>query len=144
MEDVVFYRGPNIEGARGLDNLIDLFRRPEHQEAIAGGMAHLPSLPLVDIRGDEAFATSYLLLMYLNHEGDTYVLPNHGPSQGYLIHRVVINRWHFKKIDGTWKIQSRLLLPIDGSEDHMTILRKGLVGLVAARNHTPIPDEARS
>jgi len=132
-EDAVFYRGPDIEGARGLPALTNLFRRPEHGQAIAGGLAHFCSLPLIELRDNEAFVTSYLLLLYLNHDGKVHNLPNHGPSQGYLVHRVVVNRWQLVKVAGNWKIKSRLILPADGSREHLSLLTQGLASVLAER-----------
>ena len=67
-------------------------QRPEHHAAIRSGLAHFVGLPLVNLKGDTATATSYLMITHLDHEGEPRDLPNHGMSTGYRIHRAVVNR----------------------------------------------------
>jgi hypothetical protein len=125
-EDGVFDRGPTLDGAQGSNNIAAFIERPEHGEAIAGGLAHFAGLPLIDLRGDTAWVTSYLQIIHLDHEGTPRMLPNHGVSTGYRIHRTVVNRWELERIEGRWKIARRTLLPVDGSEAHQDLLRQGL------------------
>ncbi|MHC6224418.1 nuclear transport factor 2 family protein [Pseudomonas sp. X10] len=126
LADGVFDRGPSLDGAKGAENIAAFIRRPEHDEAIGGGLAHFAGLPLIDLRGDIAIVTSYLMIVHLDHEGAPRELPNHGFSSGYRIHRVVVNRWELERCDGRWKIAKRTLLPVDGSEGHQALLRRGL------------------
>jgi hypothetical protein len=58
-EDGVFDRGPKLEGAKGVDAIASFTLKPEHKEAIQGGLAHFAGLPLIDLRGNEAIVTSY-------------------------------------------------------------------------------------
>jgi hypothetical protein len=125
-KDGIFDRGPTLDGARGAADIAAFIERPEHHEAIAGGLAHFAGLPLIDLRGDFAVVTSYLQIVHLDHEGQPRDLPNHGTSTGYRIHRAVVNRWELQRIDGQWKILRRTLLPVDGSQGHQDLLRKGL------------------
>jgi hypothetical protein len=122
----IFDRGPTLDGAKGARNIAAFIERPQHREAIAGGLAHFAGLPLIDLRGDVAVVTSYLQIVHLDHEGEQRVLSNHGMSTGYRIHRAVVNRWELERCDGRWKIARRTLLPVDGSEFHQELLRKGL------------------
>ena len=55
VEDGVFDRGPSLSGARGVQEIASFTLKPEHQEAIRGGLAHFASLPLIDLQGDQAF-----------------------------------------------------------------------------------------
>lgn len=125
-EDGVFDRGPTLDGATGAENIAAFILRPEHGEAIRGGLAHFAGLPLVDLRGDVAIVTTYLMIVHLDHEGLPRSLPNHGISTGYRIHRVVVNRWELERHDGRWMIAKRTLLPVDGSDIHHGLLWKGL------------------
>jgi hypothetical protein len=128
-EDGLFDRGPALDGAKGAEEIAAFIQRPQHDEAIRGGLAHFAGLPLVDLRGDVAVATTYLMIVHLDHEGRPRDLPNHGVSMGYRIHRAVVNRWELERHDGRWMIARRTLLPVDGSEIHQELLRKGLDGL---------------
>ncbi|MFZ3485722.1 nuclear transport factor 2 family protein [Sphingomonas sp. 3-13AW] len=125
-EGGVFDRGPQLDGATGGDNIAAFVQRPEHATAIRGGLAHFAGLPLIDLRGDIAVVTSYLMIVHLDHEGTPRDLPNHGVSTGYRIHRAVINRWELERRDGQWTIARRVLLPVDGSPEHQHLLRQGL------------------
>ncbi len=133
LDDGVFDRGPGLEGARGVDAIASFTLKPEHEEAIRGGLAHFVSLPLIDLRGAEAFVTSYLQIVQLDREAPLRDLPNHGPSHGYRIHRVLVNRWHLVKRGPEWWVQSRTLLPVDGSAAPRQLLTDGLAGVLSDR-----------
>lgn len=137
-ENGVFDRGPMLDGARGAKDIAAFIQRPEHEEAIRGGLAHFTGLPLVDLRGDVAVVTSYLLIVHLDHEGEPRGLPNHGISTGYRIHRTVVNRWELEWRDSRWIIKKRTLLPVDGSDIHRELLRRGLNDL-----HLLPPEESQ-
>lgn len=115
-----------MDGARGVADIAAFIQRPEHEDAIAGGLAHFAGLPLIDLRGDNAVVTSYLQILHLDHEAGQRDLPNHGFSRGYRIHRVVINRWELERTEEGWKIARRTLLPVDGALAHRELLRKSL------------------
>jgi len=134
VEDGVFDRGPKLEGARGVDAIASFTLKPEHKEAIQLGLAHFTGLPLVDLRDDEAIVTSYLQILYLDHQGEPRELPNHGVSQGYRIHRVVANRWQLAKMNGEWMIKTRTILPIDGSPEPLQLLSQGLNDVLNSRH----------
>ena len=46
VDDGVFDRGENLSSARGRDALAAQVRSPEHQAAIAGGLAHFTGYPM--------------------------------------------------------------------------------------------------
>ena len=116
LDEGVFDRGPTLDGARGVDAIAAFTLKPEHEEAIRGGLAHFVGLPLIDLRDDEAAVTSYLQIIQLDDQAVPRDLPNHGSSHGYRIHRVVVNRWHLVKRGTELWVQSQTLLPMDGSE----------------------------
>ena len=91
--DGIFDRGPTLDGAKGAEAIAAFIERPEHHEAIANGLAHFVGLPLIDLRGDVAVVTSYLQILHLDRDGQPGILPNHGMSTGYRIHRVVVIRY---------------------------------------------------
>ncbi len=99
---------------------------PGHQQAIQGGLAHFAGLPYIELDGDAATVTSYLQILHPDGRGGERELPNHGASPGYRIHRVVANRWVLTRTQGSWKIKSRKLRPIDGSAPAREILAQAL------------------
>ena len=133
VEDGVFDRGPSLSGARGVQEIASFTLKPEHQEAMRGGLAHFASLPLIDLQGDQAFVTSYIQILQLDHEGTPRELANHGTSLGYRVHRVVTNRWHLVKAGGQWMIKSRTIRSIDGTDEPLALLSQGLSSVLAAR-----------
>lgn len=132
LEDGVFDRGPTLDGAKGAADIAAFIQRPEHHEAIQAGLAHFVGLPLVHLHGDTATATSYLLIVHLDHAASPRELPNHGTSLGYRIHRAVVNRWELVRQAGRWMIAKRTLLPVDGSDGHQQLLERALAELPTA------------
>jgi hypothetical protein len=130
LEDGVFDRGPTLDGATGVENIAAFTLRPAHEQAIRDGLAHFAGLPLIDLDGDHAVVTSYLMIIHLDHEASSRELPNHGASQGYRIHRVVVNRWELERRNRRWMIAKRTLLPVDGSEPPLELLRRGLGAII--------------
>lgn len=128
-ENGVFDRGPTLDGAQGAKEIAAFIQRPEHEAAIRSGLAHFVGLPLIDLRGDHAIVTSYLMIVHLDHEGAERDLPNHGISTGYRIHRAVVNRWQLVRQDNRWTIERRTLLPVNGSDIQRELLRGALDSL---------------
>lgn len=137
MEDGVFNRGEQLDGAKGVEAIAAFILRPAHEEAIKSGLAHFAGLPLIDLRGDTAVVTSYLQLLQLDNQGERREMANHGYSTGYRIHRVVVNRWELIRHEGRWKISSRTLLPVDGTDAPRQLLARGLADVLAAARGTP-------
>ncbi|MBD3005391.1 MULTISPECIES: nuclear transport factor 2 family protein [unclassified Streptomyces] len=122
--DVVFDRGAGLAGARGRDNMVTFVGSDAHHTAIAGGLAHFGNLPLIELNGDTAMATSYIALITPDEKGEERELANHGTSTGFRIHRIVANRWSLVREDGRWSIASRKVLPMDGSGPALDMLRQ--------------------
>ena len=125
-EDGVFDRGEHLMGATGNLEIAAIMRTPGHQAAIHGGLAHFAGLPHIAIDGDTAVVTSYLQILTPQTSGEAVEIPNHGASKGFRIHRVAANRWELRRTAKGWKIKSRTLRPLDGSEPARAILRRAL------------------
>lgn len=123
-EDFVFDRGPGLHGAQNRDEMVALVDSDAHRTAIAGGLAHFGNLPLVELHGDTAVATSYLAFLTPDEKGEERELANHGTSTGFRIHRVLANRWSLVREDGRWSIRSRTVLPMDGSGPALEMVRQ--------------------
>ena len=123
-EDTVFDRGPSLSGAVGRDKLLEMVQSPAHQKAIDNGLVHFGNLPLVELHGDHATATSYVMLLASDRDGSPRELSNHGSSRGYWIHRMIVNRWSLHKIAGKWQIKERKMLFHDGSPEARDLIRQ--------------------
>src|SRR5438105_14046437 len=126
VEDGVFDRGENLSSPRGRDTIASHVLAPEHQAAIAGGLAHFTGLPHAAIDGDTAVVTSYLQILVPQREGEPVEVPGHGRSRGFRVHRMTANRWELVRTAQGWKIKQRTLRQLDGSEDARRILRQAI------------------
>jgi hypothetical protein len=126
VDDGVFDRGGNLSSPRGRDAISDQVLSPEHQAAIARGLAHFTGLPHVAIDGDSAVVTSYLQILVPQTQGDPVEVPNHGSSKGFRVHRLTANRWELVRTREGWKIKHRTLRPLDGSEGARQILQQAI------------------
>ena len=54
----------------------------------------------------------------------------HGASKGFRIHRVAANRWELTRTPKGWKIRSRTLRPLDGTEPARQILKRALESIL--------------
>ncbi len=100
--------------------------RPEHREAIAGGLCHFAGLPRVAINGDTAVAISYLQIITPHRGAKPMEVPGHGASAGFRIHRAGANRWDLVRTADGWKVKRRTLRPLDGAQDARDLLNCAL------------------
>jgi SnoaL-like domain len=114
------------KGAVGNEAVAAIVKTPEHQAAIAGGLAHFASLPHVTIDGDTAVATSYLQILMPHPTDEPMELSGHGTTRGFRIHRVGANRWELVRTAQGWKIKRRTLRPLDGSAPARELLKGAL------------------
>jgi hypothetical protein len=121
-EDATFDRGANVHGAAGRDQLIALVESDAHKSAIAGGMAHFGNLPYVQIDGDVAQVTSYIMIVTFNGDAAPRELANHGLSNGHNIFRLVANRWTVVRTAEGWRVKIRRVFPMDGSKPAQELL----------------------
>ena len=126
VDDGVFDRGENLSSPRGRDAISDQVLSPEHQAAIARGLANFTGLPHVAIDGDTATVTSYLQILVPQTQGDPVDVPNHGSSRGFRVHRLTANRWELVRTREGWKIKHRTLRQLDGSEGARKILQQAI------------------
>jgi len=125
-EDGVFDRGEGLSGAVGNTEIAAITQTPGHQEAIASGLAHFSGLPYIELDGDAAYVTSYLQILHPDGHYGERELANHGSSPGFRIHRMVANRWVLTRTPDGWKIKTRKIRPIDGSQPARDILMQAI------------------
>jgi hypothetical protein len=116
------------KAAHGNEAIGAIVERPEHQAAIAGGLAHFAGLPRIDIDGDTAVVTSYLQILTPDTGAEPVALSGHGESKGFRIHRVGANRWELTRTPQGWKVARRQLRTLDGSPQAREILRRAFAG----------------
>jgi hypothetical protein len=112
------------KAARGNKAIGAIVERPEHQAAMAQGLAHFAGLPHIELHGDTAVVTSYLQILTPNVDAEPATLAGHGESKGFRVHRVGANRWELKRTPQGWKIARRELRTLDGSPEARELLRR--------------------
>jgi hypothetical protein len=112
--------------ASGNQAISEMPQKPEHHQAIRGGLAHFAGLPHVTIDGDRAVVTSYLQILAAHPTADEIEVPAHGKSKGYRIHRVGANRWELVRTADGWKIERRTYRTLDGTDPALDLLRRAL------------------
>jgi hypothetical protein len=115
-------RGGNFGIKHGGKTIAAGLKSEAHRAAMTVGVTHFVGLPVIEIDGDEATATNYLLIVTpLN--GPEQEIPNHGASSGFRIHRAVTNRWELVRTHLGWKFKSRTIRLCDGSEAARQLLQ---------------------
>jgi hypothetical protein len=98
-------------GRAGVGAMIDGL--PLHRELLAQGCTHSIDLPVIDVRGDHATAVGHGFL--LRREDDRFV-----------VWRSTAVRWTCERVDGRWRIASRVNRLLDGSSPAREHLNAGL------------------
>jgi hypothetical protein len=117
---------PGGKSATGAVAIAAMLAAPGHQAAIEGGLAHFCGLPKIELHGDRAFVTSYLLILAPQTAGEPVEVPNHGTARGFRVHRAGANRWELARSAEGWKIVRRTQHVLDGSDPARALLRQGL------------------
>jgi len=113
--DAIFDRGESLHGANGRDSLVAMVESQAHKAAMDGGLAHFGNLPFIELDGDTATVTSYIMLVTFDRNSDERELANHGTSKGHSIFRVVANRWTVVRTDEGRRIKVRKVFAMDGT-----------------------------
>jgi hypothetical protein len=83
-----------------------------HQSLIAGGAAHVLSLPFVAVDGDRAVATDY---------GRVYQFDEHGT---FGVWRVVVSRWELERTSDGWRVVQRINQLLNGAAKGRSLLSR--------------------
>ena len=87
-----------------------------HQGLIAGGAAHVLTVPHIIINGDEASGRSYALNIRWDAAGDQF-----------RVGRVSANTWHWVRTGQGWRVAERVNASLDGSAGHRLLLEPPVV-----------------
>jgi len=120
-EDGTFDRGAadpkqhsgHFEGAYGIEAILKEVGGPALQAAREAGLCHIMTAPQIEIRGDEAAATGYTLMVA--RDGDEF-----------RVRRPTANRWDLVRDGDRWKIKRRTLRLLDGSPQARELLGRAV------------------
>lgn len=101
-----------FEGAASVREMIESL--PLHRELMAGGCAHMVTMPVVWVSGDRAVALCHGQL--LRHRGD-----------GFEVWRTSATRWELERTPEGWKVASRVNRLLDGDESARDLFRRGVL-----------------
>jgi len=100
-DDVVYDMG-TLGTFTGKAELMPVYREHAHQTLIAGGSAHIGSIPHVTVEGDRAQAVHYATL-FRHHQGH------------FELFRLAAAVWSFRRRDdGRWEATERVLRNLTG------------------------------
>ena len=118
-----------LEVFRGSDGIADMIASlPLHREIMAGGSAHMATMPVVQVSGDHATALCHGQLLRFDQEADAF-----------RVWRTTAVRLEFRRTSDGWKIFRRVNRLLDGSDASHQHFRDGLraVGAVPAEASAP-------
>jgi SnoaL-like domain len=115
-------------GADGIGDMIASL--PLHRDIMAGGSAHLATMPVVHVDGDRATALCHGQLLRFDREADAF-----------RIWRATAVRLEFRRTGEGWKIYRRANRLLDGSDASHQHFRDGLAD-VGATPEQAVPAEA--
>lgn len=105
-----------MEGAAAVASMVT---SQAHQAFVAGGCAHFQGPVDVAVRGDQADAVGYSLMLV--HD-----------SEGFQLRRVTANHWRLTRTSQGWRVARRTSRKLDGSEAARQVLCRS----------TPVAEEA--
>ncbi len=117
LTDGPILRGADRTSSRG--DIEEMLGDELHQGYLAGGCAHVMSLPHVRVADDRAIAVGYQQVTL--HENGRY-----------RVHRMSVHTFYLERIAGEWLIRRRTARRINGSERTREALRDGLRGDICA------------
>jgi SnoaL-like domain len=120
-ENATFDRG--IKQDKGREEILKIINAPEQKVAIKAGMTHLAMLPHIQLKGDSAVATGYLLIIMPDSAASHVKLAGKGISPGFSIYQVTVNKYTLKRTTDGWKVTKRVVRPIT-AKDARTIIQK--------------------
>lgn len=94
----------------GRAGLRDMVRGELHQRLLTGGGGHFVGVPYIEVRGNSATAVTHALLLVQRREDDDFK-----------VWRLTATRWEWERVDGAWRIRTRINRKLDGSQSARAI-----------------------
>lgn len=93
------------------DEIAGMYGWPGHLDLVKTGCAHLTATPKISVKGDEAEAVGYSVVIL--REEDRWFL-----------WRAAVNHWTLRRTDAGWRIVERYNRALNGSEESLATMRK--------------------
>jgi len=104
---------PRIASLDGREEIRAMVAGDDHQTIIGLGSAHYIGMPAIRIRGDEAMAINYTLL-----------IQRHPESGENVLERVCASKWVLRRGAEGWRVRRRSQILLDGRGTSRDILRE--------------------
>lgn len=93
------------------DEIAGMYSWPGHVDLVRTGCAHLTATPKISVKGDEAEAVGYSVVIL--REDDRWFL-----------WRAAVNHWTLRRTEAGWRIVERFNRALNGSEESLATMRK--------------------
>lgn len=110
-----------LEGAPAIREMIETL--PLHRALLERGVAHMVTMPVVEVDGDRAVAFCHGQVV--RRDGDRFE-----------VWRTSSNRWELERSNGRWRVLRRVNRLLDGTEEPRDLFREALLG------HFPLEERA--
>lgn len=110
--NAVLDRDEGLPLYEGRDAIVGIIEGERHLGAIADGMAHIMSLPLIRIDGARAVATCYVQVLVRNKSGENESLADYPDFPGLRIWRLTANRFELERGKNGWQVVKRVIRPV--------------------------------
>jgi hypothetical protein len=99
------------QGPKPYETMMQTLYSEHFKTAQAQGIGHFTGPPHIVINGDEAVATAYFQILAADDR--PFELAAHGPSKGFRVWRLTVNRWELKRTPKGWRVKNRTLRAFD-------------------------------
>ncbi len=93
------------------DEIAGMYGWPGHLDLVKTGCAHLTATPKISVKGDEAEAVGYSVVILREEER-------------WFLWRAAVNHWTLRRTDAGWRIVERFNRALNGSEESLATMRK--------------------
>lgn len=95
------------------DEVAGMYSWPGHLDLVNTGCAHLTGTPKISVKGDEAEAVGYSVVILKEDER-------------WYLWRAAVNHWTLRRTDDGWRIVERFNRALDGSAESHATMKKVL------------------
>ena len=99
------------QGPKPYETMMQTLYSDGFKAAQVQGIGHFTGAPHVEIDGDTAVATAYFQILAADDR--PFELAAHGPSKGFRVWRLTVNRWELKRTPKGWRVKARILRAFD-------------------------------
>lgn len=116
------------QGPKPYETMMQTLYSDGFKQAQLQGIGHFTGPPHIQIDGDNAVATAYFQILAVDDR--PFELAAHGPSKGFRVWRLTVNRWELVRTPKGWRVKARILRAFDNPASR-EVLRKAAASFAA-------------